>query len=176
MKNLLILLTLIIFSCSCMAQRIALSKSVSMSSQKKLHKADKKELSSLITNRLGKTKSLARSIGANPDNVYLIDDLVILVRSTSMPRDPGILEKLKSAIDDSARGFKDYSSKIENIDGRKVYVIDEVTEGVKVYRFRTVNRSEDIMVGGFIQYKQGDEIKARKALEDIIKGLKFDNE
>ena len=93
-----------------------------------------------------------------------------------MPRDPGVLAKLKSGIDDTAKGLKDYSSKIEKIGGRDVYVIDQLTEGVKVYRFRTVNRSEDIMVGGFIQYKSGDELKARKALEEIIKGLKFDSE
>lgn len=176
MKNLLTLLTLIIFIYSCTGRRIALSKSVSMATQKRLHKADKKEVSSIMTNRLGKTEGLARSIGSNPDNVYLLDDLVILVKATAIPRDQGILEKQRLARDDSARGLKDFSSKIENIGGRDVYVINQVTEGMKVYRLTTVNRSEDIIVGGFIQYNPGDELKARKALEDIIKGLKFDNE
>lgn len=40
----------------------------------------------------------------------------------------------------------------------------------------TVNRSEDIIVNRFIQYKPGEDMKARKVLEDLIKGLKLDHE
>ena len=176
MKNLFIFLTLTIIGCSCMAQRVAVSKSVSLSTQKKLRKADKKEITSLVTNKLGKTEYLARAITNNPDNVFLVDDLVVLVKSIPIPKNPKILTELKLALDNSAEGLKNYSSKIENIAGREVYLVDQVTEGIKIYRFRTVNRSGDILVNGFIQYKPGDELKARKALEDIIKGLKFDTE
>ncbi|RYE54805.1 MAG: hypothetical protein EOP48_11520 [Sphingobacteriales bacterium] len=175
MKSLL-LFAFITFSCSCMAQRVALSKSVSISVQKKLRKADAKELSSLVKNRLGKTKSLARAITSNQNNVFLGDDLIVLIKSIPIPKNPKILTELKLALDNSAEGLKNYTSKIENIDGREVYIVDQVTEGTKVYRFKTVNHSSDILVNGFIQYNPGDELKARKVLEDIIKGLKFDSE
>jgi len=176
MKNLLFLLTFIILSCSCMAQRIALSKSVSMSTQKKLSKPGKKELSSLISSRFAKTEFLSRSISGHPDDIYMVGDIVVLVKSEVIKKTPGILKKQALARDNAGEKLKDFSSKIENIGGRDVYIIDQVTEGLKIYRFTTVNRSEDIMVGGFVQYKPGDELIAKKVLEDIIKGLKFDGE
>ncbi len=156
-----------------MAQRIALSGSASIDPQKKLYKVQKSEISSLVSKRFGKTKFLAKSILDNADRVYMVDDMVVIVNSASMPRTQGFLKGRKLMFDDVGLKLSNYSSKIETVSGKNVFVINEISEGLKICRFTTVNSSEDFVVIGFIQYNPGNEIKARSVLEDIIKGLNY---
>lgn len=157
-----------------MAQRIALSKSATIDPPKKLYKLQKSEIPSLVTKRFGKTKYLAKSIQDNSEKVYLIDDIVVLINPVPITRQLGYLKALKYATDDTFQGNKNYSSKIERIGGTDVFIIDQVAEGLKLYRFFTVNSSENFVVTGLVQYKPGDEAKARTVLNDLIKGLKFE--
>ena len=176
MQSILAFLTLSLLCISCAAQKIVLSNTVSIEPPKKLLEADKNEISALVSKRFGKTKYLAKLIQNNPKKVYTIDDMVIFVNSDVVNNYPDFLKTYKMASDDVGLKIKGYSSKIENIGGRDVFVTDEVSEGQKLYRFTTVNRNEDFVVTGFIQYLPGQESKARTVLEDLIKGLKFDHE
>jgi len=176
MKKLLILFTFVIFSYACMAQapRIALSKSASLQPPRKMRKAEKQELSSLANTRFSKAKSLSRLIEGLQDKVYLVDDIVVLVNSGNATKEKGLLASLQRASDASGLNSKGYASKIEKIAGKDVFVIDHETEGLKLYRFTLVNPNEDFVVTGFVEYKPGQEVKARKVLEDLVKGFKFD--
>ncbi len=166
-------MTLIFFSFTGMAQRIALSGSASIDPPKKFRKAQQSERSSLVTKRFGKTKFLAKSI-QDPEKVYIVDDVILYINSTDVTAKTDALKELKVAFDDTFQGVKDYSSKIEKIGAKDVFVIDQVSEGLKLYRFTTINSYKNVVVNGFIQYNPGDEAKARTILEDLIKGLKFE--
>ena len=157
-----------------MAQRIVLSGSATIDPPKKFHKAQKSEISSMVTKRFGKTKYLSKTIQFSADKVYLIDDIVVFINSESMSRKPGFLKDRKLGFDDTYQNDKSYSSKIEAISGKDVLIMDMILEGLKMFNFTTTNSSEDFVVTGFVQYNLGEENKARTVLEDLIKGLKFE--
>jgi len=173
MRNLLLLFTLVIFSYSSKAQRIALSKTANVDLPKKMVSAQVKDAKSLITQRFSKTKSLSNLVATNLDKTYFVDNMVVMIKSASIPSEPGFLKTYQLAADETGLTINGYSSKIEKIDGKDVFVIDHISEGIKLYRFTTINSTEDQIVTGFVQHQAGDEIKARKLLEEVIKGLKF---
>lgn len=127
-----------------MAQRITLSGSATIDPPKKLHKAEKNEILSLVSKRFGKTKVLAKRI-QDPDKVYVFEDVVLYINSVRVTAKPNALTDLKTASDDTFQGVKNYSSKIESIDGKDVFIIDEVSEGLKLYRFTTINSTGNVL-------------------------------
>lgn len=152
-----------------MAQRIALSKSTTIDPPKKMRKAEKKEISTLINSKYSSAPSLKRQIEFSSDKLYMVDDIVVVVNSSEITRQTGKLKSMKTAWESISKGLLNTSSKIESIAGKDVFVIDMISEGFKLYRFTVVNKNEDFLVIGFVQFKPGDELKGRKVLEDIIK-------
>ncbi|MGY4383474.1 hypothetical protein ACVWYN_000493 [Pedobacter sp. UYP24] len=173
MKNIILFFTLIILSISCTAQRITLLDSVTLQLPKTMLKVSRENIPKLAAERFGKTKYIIRNILYNPGKVYTVDDIVVFINSAKMPKEKGKLKVLKLGFDDNNENNKNYSSKIETIDGKDVAIINEITEGLNVFRFVTVNPAEDFCIIGFVQYNPKDYSKAKVVLEDIIKGLKY---
>lgn len=177
MKKLILLLTLTLYSLASIAQQIALSDKAIMEPPKKMRKLSKAEIGSVASQKFSKTRFLLDNIKNSPNQMYQIDDMVIFINTSesSQTTKPihGYLKKLKLATDNVHHSDKSYSSSIETIGGKNVFIMNHIMEGINLYNFFTINKAEEFVVNGYVQYNAGDEVKARAVLEDVIKGIKF---
>ena len=135
MKNLIILTLIIIISGSCMAQRITLSRSTALEMPNQMMKVSKSNISKIASNKFGKTKYLLQTIQNHPDKIFTVGEMVILINSVEVPKNKGVLKRLKEATDDVFHDDKSYSSNIVPIDGKDVLVINDINEGFNIIRF-----------------------------------------
>jgi hypothetical protein len=176
MKKLILLLVLTLNSLVSIAQQIALSDKAVMEPPKKMRKLSKAEIESVANQRFSKTRFLIDNIKNSPNQMYQIDDMVIFINtSESSQTKPihGYLKKLKLATDNVHHSDKSYSSSLEAVGDKNVFIMNHIMEGINLYRFFTINKAEEFVVNGYVQYNAGDEVKARSVLEDVIKGIKF---
>ncbi|RZK22354.1 MAG: hypothetical protein EOO43_09715 [Flavobacterium sp.] len=173
MKNLALLFILSVVSYSCIAQRIVLSNSATIDPPKGMTKIPSKNISNTLGQKFAMTKYMSKAIKEHGDEIYTVDNMVIVVTSGRITREPGFLRRYKLALDETADFSSGYTSKIEMIAGKQVYTRQVIAESFNLYRFTAINSGEDTLVNGFIQFNESDRKRARVVLIDLIRGLKF---
>ena len=119
----------------------------------------------IISNSLSGTKS---------DELYLIDNILISLRTQDIQANSNYLTERKNGIDAMYKSDATYKSYIQKINNNNVLVINyRLTDGNEYYRFYVINAVFSKSVFGFIVFNNSDLNKANDILKELLNRLKF---
>ncbi|MGQ7856554.1 hypothetical protein ACUN24_20145 [Pedobacter sp. WC2501] len=128
------------------------------------------------SNRLAMTKSNQMKAAALPKGLnrlmYSYQDVFVTLSSTDKPQKAD-LETLKKGMDELSKGIPSYSSKIINVNGNKVLLIDN-TVGERI-TFYATNSTGSSLVNGMLEFNRADHQKALGSVQAILKNINFKN-
>jgi hypothetical protein len=92
---------------------------------------------------------------------------------------PSFLTELENGIESRRKRSKFvdeyYQHRIENMGNGKRMITRNRGDGFNYYLFYIFNKDYTYKVSGTLQFKSGEEIKAKAHLDEILKGISFKN-
>jgi cell division protein ZapA (FtsZ GTPase activity inhibitor) len=171
MKNLLLIITLLISSCIAQAQN-EIEKIASYDVPQGTEKPDKQKFQSYVANR----KKTVINPKSTKGVFYKIGNILININAEEVNAKTNILGEKKKQYDQlySELGSAvKYSSEIKTINGIKT-LIQLVNRPENNYFFFTaVNKTNNKIFGGTVEFDKVDESKAATILNHIIASIKF---
>ncbi|GAA4104945.1 hypothetical protein [Mucilaginibacter panaciglaebae] len=167
MKYYITFLSAIFFASICFGQQIEFANMASITPPGRMQKMQHSEVLNITHQKLGKHPSLQSFINDHPDNMYKVDNILVLVKT--VPKSPSFkLETQRKLFQRSG------STSIETLGGKKFLItFDTTLNDIAVYHFFCVNSSNTTQVGGLVTADIKDKEKAKAVIYDIVKGIKF---
>ncbi len=169
MKKLPIILLALLFNLSAMSQIKIITEQVEITLPIKVQRVNKPQS---IPNDDG---TVTLVMGGE----YGYEGQFLSIDHSKINRNPSFLTEINNGIENRRKRFKlideYYQNWVENTSNSKRIISRNKGDGFNYYLFYVVNKSYTHKVSGTLQFKPGEELKARLHLNEVLKGISFKN-
>ena len=175
MKKIILISVSLIYCFICKAQQIVINDNVlKISTQQQIKKINKEEIASFIEQKFNNSTTILNSLkSANPNNFYVVDNILITINYGSKKFEENYPEILKKGLDAMNHRDATYKSTIEKIDNNTVLITNDKWKGIGYYYYYCFNSTSTANVRGSMKYNEADEQKATAILNDLVKNIQF---
>jgi len=168
-KKLSLIMILVSFALECTAQRISVDKLLDFAAPKNIQKLSPKQFSTFLKEKF--QDSTYFSVAEFP-NKYRVGEILFCVNAYTAQYPPTSLQgsfEYYQSRDFNITG----SPHMEEVEGRKVLIVELLEDGVKSYKFITVNSKNTIMVLGKLQCLKSYDFAAKEIILNFMKTARY---